>query len=156
MYVETLALRNFRNYEALDIIFSDKINILYGDNAQGKTNILESIYLSATTRSHKRAKEKDIIRFGEEESHIRLNIKKRDVGHRIDVHLKKIGNKGIAISDALKDAKEMEKIMFYLHQNSYKVTPAHGVMLSNRLLQLTVQIVDSLEDAMVGGAANEG
>ena len=97
MYVESLALRNFRNYEALDIIFSDKINILYGDNAQGKTNILESIYLSATTRSHKRAKEKDIIRFGEEESHIRLNIKKRDVGHRIDVHLKKIGNKGIAI-----------------------------------------------------------
>ena len=97
MYVETLALRNFRNYESLDIIFSDKINILYGDNAQGKTNILESIYLSATTRSHKRAKEKDIIRFGEEESHIRLNIKKRDVGHRIDVHLKKIGNKGIAI-----------------------------------------------------------
>ncbi len=97
MYVESLALRNFRNYEALDIIFSDKINILYGDNAQGKTNILESIYLSATTRSHKRAKEKDIIRFGEEESHIRINIKKRDVGHRIDVHLKKIGNKGIAI-----------------------------------------------------------
>lgn len=97
MYVESLALRNFRNYEALDIIFSDKINILYGDNAQGKTNILESIYLSATTRSHKRAKEKDIIRFGEEESHIRLNIKKRDVGHRIDFHLKKIGNKGIAI-----------------------------------------------------------
>ena len=36
-------------------------------------------------------------------------------------------NKRIAISDALKDAKEMEKIMFYLHQNSYKVTPAHGV-----------------------------
>lgn len=67
-----------------------------------------------------------------------------------------MGNKGIAISDALKDAKEMEKIMFYLHQNSYKVTPAHGVMLSDRLLQLTVQIVDSLEDAMVGGAANEG
>ena len=97
MYVESLALRNFRNYEALDIIFSDKINILYGDNAQGKTNILESIYLSATTRSHKRAKEKDIIRFGEEESHIRINIKKRNVGHRIDVHLKKIGNKGIAI-----------------------------------------------------------
>ena len=97
MYVESLALRNFRNYEALDIIFSDKLNILYGDNAQGKTNILESIYLSATTRSHKRAKEKDIIRFGEEESHIRINIKKRDVGHRIDVHLKKIGNKGIAI-----------------------------------------------------------
>ena len=67
-----------------------------------------------------------------------------------------MGNKGIAISDALKDAKEMEKIMFYLHQNSYKVMPAHGVMLSDRLLQLTVQIVDSLEGAMIGEAANEG
>ena len=67
-----------------------------------------------------------------------------------------MGNKGIAISDALKDAKEMEKITFYLHQTSYKVTPAHGVMLSDRLLQLTVQIVDSLEDAMIGEAANEG
>lgn len=107
MYVETLALRNFRNYESLDIIFSDKINILYGDNAQGKTNILESIYLSATTRSHKRAKEKDIIRFGEEESHIRLNIKKKDVGHRVDVHLKKAGNKGIAI-DGLPIKKSTE------------------------------------------------
>ena len=67
-----------------------------------------------------------------------------------------MGNKGIALSDALKDANEMEKIMFYLHQNSYKVTPAHGVMLSDRLLQLTVQIVDSLEGAMIGEAANEG
>ena len=76
MFVESLALMNFRNYESLDIQFSDKINILYGDNAQGKTNILEAIYMSATTRSHKKSKDKDIIRFGEEDSHIRVNIKK--------------------------------------------------------------------------------
>ena len=97
MFVESLALMNFRNYESLDIQFSDKINILYGDNAQGKTNILEAIYMSATTRSHKKSKDKDIIRFGEEDSHIRVNIKKRDVGHRIDMHLRKAGNKGVAI-----------------------------------------------------------
>ena len=65
-------------------------------------------------------------------------------------------NRRTAISDALKDAKEMEKIMFYLHQNSYRVTPAHGVMLSDRLLQLSLQIVDSLEDAVEGETAHEG
>ena len=97
MYVESLALKDFRNYEALDIRFSDKINILYGDNAQGKTNILESIFLAATTRSHKKSKEKDIIRFGQDNSYIRLGVNKRDVGHRIDVHIKSTGNKGIAI-----------------------------------------------------------
>ena len=53
MYVESLALKDFRNYEALDIRFSDKINILYGDNAQGKTNILESIHFIALSKSHR-------------------------------------------------------------------------------------------------------
>ncbi len=97
MYVESLALNNFRNYENLDISFSDSINIIYGDNAQGKTNILEAIFLSATTKSHRNSKDKDIIRFGEDESHIRLNLKKRDVGHRIDMHLRKSKPKGVAV-----------------------------------------------------------
>ena len=76
MYVESLALKNFRNYEKLDMDFSDRINIIHGDNAQGKTNILEAIYVAATTKSHRGSKDKDIIRFGEEEAHIRLNVKK--------------------------------------------------------------------------------
>lgn len=97
MYVDSLALKNFRNYENLDMKFSDKINILYGDNAQGKTSILEAIYLAATTRSHKKSKDKDIIKFGEENSFIKLTVNKRDVKHRIDVNLKNAGNKGIAI-----------------------------------------------------------
>ena len=56
MFIDSLALKNFRNYENLDIRFSENINILYGDNAQGKTNILEAIYLAATTKSHRSAK----------------------------------------------------------------------------------------------------
>lgn len=97
MYIESLALNNFRNYENLDINFSDRINILYGDNAQGKTNILEAVFLSSTTKSHRNSKDRDIIRFGQEESHIRLNLKKRDVCHRIDMHLRKNKPKGVAI-----------------------------------------------------------
>ena len=79
MYIESISLNNFRNYETLDIEFSDKTNILYGDNAQGKTNVLEAAYVGATTKSHRMARDKDMIRIGEEEAHIRLNVKKRDV-----------------------------------------------------------------------------
>ena len=53
MIIKSLELANFRNYEELNISFDKGTNILYGDNAQGKTNILEAIYVSATTKSHK-------------------------------------------------------------------------------------------------------
>ncbi|MDE6627492.1 MAG: DNA replication/repair protein RecF [Lachnospiraceae bacterium] len=97
MYINSLELSHYRNYDDLSIQFDPGITILYGDNAQGKTNILEAIYLSGTTKSHRGSKDKDIIQFGEKESHIRLKLSKHDVGHRIDVHLKKNKNKGVAV-----------------------------------------------------------
>lgn len=97
MYVNSLELSNYRNYHQLSIEFDSGINILYGDNAQGKTNILEAIYISGTTKSHRGTKDRDIILFGEDEAHIRLNLTKNDVGHRIDMHLRKNKNKGVAV-----------------------------------------------------------
>ncbi|MDO5154323.1 MAG: DNA replication/repair protein RecF [Eubacteriales bacterium] len=97
MYIHSLELKNYRNYESLSIGFDQGTTILYGDNAQGKTNILEAIYLSGTTKSHRGTKDKDIIQFGEDESHIRLNLVKHDVKHRIDMHLRKNKSKGVAI-----------------------------------------------------------
>ena len=97
MYVESLNINNYRNYDELFIMFDKNTNILYGDNAQGKTNILESIYMAATTKSHRGSKDREIIKIGEEESHIRLCIKKSDISHRIDMHLRKSKNKGVAI-----------------------------------------------------------
>lgn len=97
MIVKSLELSNFRNYNSLSLQFSKETNIIYGDNAQGKTNILEGIYLCATTKSHKGSKEKEIIRLGEEESHIRLSIEKDGITHRLDMHLKKNKPKGVAI-----------------------------------------------------------
>lgn len=97
MYINSLELKNYRNYEDLYISFDKGITILYGDNAQGKTNILEAIYLSGTTKSHRGSKDKDIIKFQEEESHIRVKLTKNDVGHKIDMHLKKNKNKGVAV-----------------------------------------------------------
>ncbi len=98
MYIHSLELSNYRNYNQLSIEFSKGITILYGDNAQGKTNILEAIYLSGTTKSHRGTKDKDIIQFGEDESHIRVHVMKHEVGHRIDMHLRKNKSKGVAIN----------------------------------------------------------
>jgi DNA replication and repair protein RecF len=97
MIVRSLELKEFRNYEELNLIFDDGINILYGENAQGKTNILEAIYLGGTTKSHRGSKDREIIRFNKDEAHIRINIEKNQISHRIDVHLKKNKAKGVAI-----------------------------------------------------------
>ncbi len=97
MIIKSLELANFRNYEELNISFDKGTNILYGDNAQGKTNILEAIYVSATTKSHKGSKDKEIINFDKEEAHIRTYLDKENVETRVDMHLRKNKSKGIAI-----------------------------------------------------------
>ena len=98
MKIKQLKLKNYRNYDLLDLEFDSSTNIFYGDNAQGKTNILESIYLCGTTKSHRGTKDRDLIKFGEEESHIEAIIEKNKVPFKIDIHLKKDSPKGIAIN----------------------------------------------------------
>lgn len=107
MIIQSLELSNFRNYSALTMEFDSGTNILYGDNAQGKSNILEAIYVSATTKSHKSSKDKDIVNFKEEEAHIRTYLEKDNIQTRIDMHLRKNKSKGIAI-DGIKIKKAAE------------------------------------------------
>lgn len=108
MKLKSLKLKNFRNYDILDISLNSRTNIFYGDNAQGKTNILEAIYLSSTTKSHRGTKDKDIIQFGKNESHIELIVDKKEKEFCIDMHLKKTSPKGIAINKLpIKKASEL-------------------------------------------------
>ena len=103
-----MKLKNFRNYDLLDLEFDSNTNIFYGDNAQGKTNILESIYLTGTTKSHRGTKDRDLIKFGQEEAHIETIVEKRGVPFKIDIHLKKNSPKGIAINKVpIKKASEL-------------------------------------------------
>ena len=81
MIIESLSLKNYRNYENLNLNFSDGTNIFYGNNAQGKTNILEAVYMSGTTKSHRTNKDLELIRFTENESHISTMIKKNGISH---------------------------------------------------------------------------
>lgn len=115
MLVKSLELKNFRNYKTLQMEFDHGTNILYGDNAQGKTNVLEAMYLSGTTKSHKCSKDKEMIRFQKEESHIRTIVFKNDNSYRIDMHLKRNKPKGIAINGVpIKKASELFGIINFV------------------------------------------
>lgn len=97
MHIEFIEVGNFRNYQQEKLEFHPHTNILYGDNAQGKTNILESIFVCGTTNSHKGSRDREMIRMGQQEAHIRMVIQKKEISHRIDMHLRKNKGKGIAI-----------------------------------------------------------
>lgn len=97
MYIESIELKNYRNYDSLSLQFDKGTNIFYGDNAQGKTNILEAVYLCGTTKSHRGSKDREMIQFDAEEAHIRMFVKKEGISRRIDMHLKKNKTKGIAV-----------------------------------------------------------
>lgn len=108
MWIESLECKNFRNYKHLAVQFDKGLNFLYGDNAQGKTNIIEAIYICSSSRSHKGSKDRELIYFGEDEAHIRLKLNKKNVTHKIDFHLRKNKTKGIAINGfPIKKASEL-------------------------------------------------
>lgn len=108
MYIESIELKNFRNYQDLQLDFDKGTNIFYGDNAQGKTNILESVYICGTTKSHKGSKDKEVIRFGENDAHIRMMVRKDELSYKIDMHLRKNKAKGVAINGLpIKKAREL-------------------------------------------------
>lgn len=115
MVIKSLKLKNYRNYELLDMTFDSKTNILYGDNAQGKTNILEALYLSGTTKSHRGTKDRDLIQFGREESHLETIVEKKGMEFQIDMHLKKNSPKGIAINKIpIRKASELFGIVHFV------------------------------------------
>lgn len=97
MIIKSIELCNFRNYEREQFNFHEGTNVLYGDNAQGKTNVLEAIYVGGTTKSHKSSKDADMIARGKDESHIRYFVEKNNCTYKVEIHMKRGKTKGIAI-----------------------------------------------------------
>ena len=112
MIIKSIELADYRNYDSLVLQFDRGTNILYGDNAQGKTNILEAIYVAATTKSHKGSKDREIVNFDKEEAHIRTYLEKDGKEIRVDMHLRKSKSKGIAI-DGQKIKKAADHLNHY-------------------------------------------
>ena len=87
MWLKSLKLKHFRNYEEADIHFHPGLNIFLGQNAQGKTNILESIYFLALTRSHRTRSDKDLVHFQEKELRVSGIIEKKTSTIPLDIEL---------------------------------------------------------------------
>lgn len=98
MYIKNLQLINFRNYNNLYIEFSPKVNVFMGDNAQGKTNVLESIYYSSIGKSHRTSKDKELIMWDKKEAFIKAYIVRSRIDKKIEIKFFKEGKKGININ----------------------------------------------------------
>ncbi len=115
MVIKSISLQNYRNYRTLCLSLDPCTNIFYGDNAQGKTNILEAVYVSGTSRSHRSSKDRDLICFEEEEAHICTMVEKKGIPHKIDLHLRKNRSKGIAIDGMpIRKASDLFGIMHFV------------------------------------------
>ena len=90
MKIANLKLKNFRNYERLDLNFEKSLNVFVGKNAQGKTNILEAIYFSALGKSFRICKDKEIIQWNKENGKCEINFQNRFRNKKIEVFRKKI------------------------------------------------------------------
>ena len=87
MYIKKIKLNNFRNYGNQEVDFHKNINVFYGDNAQGKTNIIESIYLCAMGKSFRSKKDQELIKFNQENTSIELDFQKSDRDGKIKINI---------------------------------------------------------------------
>ena len=97
MIIKSIELCNFRNYERELFEFDPGTNVLYGDNAQGKTNVLEAIFVGGTTRSHRGSRDTEMIREDQKEAHLRYFVEKRQHAFKVEIHMRRGGKKGIAV-----------------------------------------------------------
>ena len=87
MWIKKIKISNFRNYKNAEINLNDKINIFYGENAQGKTNIIEAVYLGSIGKSFRTNKEKEMIKFGEENSNVEIDFEKSDREGNVSINI---------------------------------------------------------------------
>ena len=87
MWIKKIKINNFRNYKNAEINLNNKINVFYGENAQGKTNIIEAIYLSSIGKSFRTNKEKELIKIGEDNCNVEIYYEKSDRDGEISINI---------------------------------------------------------------------
>ena len=105
MWINKIKLNNFRNYESQEIILGDGINVFYGENAQGKTNIIESIFLCSVGKSFRAKRDVELIKFEKERATVELEFYKSDRDGKIKIE---IANKKNIFVNGLKIKKLSE------------------------------------------------
>ena len=105
MWINKIKIRNFRNYEDEEIELNKNVNVFYGENAQGKTNIIEAIFLCAMGKSFRAKQDRDMIKLGKQEAIIEIEFYKSDRDGKIKIHL---GNKKLVYINGIKIKKLSE------------------------------------------------
>ena len=113
MHIRKLKLVNFRNYESAELEFSPLTNIIYGNNAQGKTNILEAVYLFSQGRSHRAKTDKELVRFGEDFAKLKLEFEDSERTYTGKMQILKNGRKAVRINHV--DITKLSQLMNYLN-----------------------------------------
>lgn len=113
MYISSLSLANFRNYSSEKITFSPHTNVIYGDNAQGKTNILEAVYLFSQGKSHRAKTDRELIAFGKEFSRLSLDFHDSERDYSAAIRLVKNGKKSIKVNHV--QITKLSMLMNYLN-----------------------------------------
>ena len=87
MKITHAALTHFRSYETCEIEPCEGVNVLLGDNGQGKTNVLEALYLCCTGRSHRTRQDRELVRWGAEGARVHAEAERRDGSHEVELIL---------------------------------------------------------------------
>jgi len=93
LFIKRIKLKQFRNYQAVDVAFEKNINIIIGRNAQGKTSLIESMYVLSTTKSHRTSKDQQLILFGEEFARIEAEVLREEDDFQLSLSVSKKGKK---------------------------------------------------------------
>lgn len=98
MYIKKIMLLEYRNYRNMTIDLGRNVNVFMGDNAQGKTNILEAMYYCGFAKSHRTNRDKELVNWDSEKSFISLSVGKERIDKRIDINIFKDGKKAIKVN----------------------------------------------------------
>lgn len=107
MYITEIELHNFRNYDELSLQFHKNVNLILGNNAQGKTNLLESIYLCSMGKSFRTNKDQEMILFGQDYGRVKVHAQKDYVDTTVELILSKDAKKAAKV-DGIKIKKASE------------------------------------------------
>ncbi|MCR4578103.1 MAG: DNA replication/repair protein RecF [Clostridiales bacterium] len=100
MRIESITLKNFRNYTQANIRPCEGVTVLAGANAQGKTNVLEAIHLCCTGRSHRTPRDKEMIRSGQDECYVKVCGVRNDGNHEVEVAISQLGRRRVKVNGA--------------------------------------------------------
>ncbi len=169
MKINNLELNNFRNYTYSKTTFNDGLNFIVGSNAQGKTNMLESIYLLSVGKSPKNSKDKQIIRFNQNKAKVGVNFSTVAGNKTIEMYLDKSDKKSIKINNLnilkltelvgtlsvvyfspdelklIKEVPEDRRNFLDVSISQFDKTYLYDLMKYNRILKMRNQILKSLD-----------